>query len=331
MNMKVLVTVLTLLWFLAPDRVAWSGPPSDVLTVPGFGQVSLYAPPTLPSQVVLFVSGDGGWNLGVIPMAEALRDRGALVIGIDIRTFLKSLNAADSCAYPPGDLERLSRTVQLKRGLPEYQSAVLVGYSSGATWCYAALAAAPSETFAAAISLGFCPDLEIRRPLCSRMASRPRIERKDSASMWRPITKCKDRGWCCQGERRSGMRTAVTRAFAADVPGTRLFSCRRGHGFAVAQVGDQYLEATKRSLPHAASSGELSTAPEIRDLTLAEIPVPLGARTDTMAIIITGDGGGPDLDKQSRNRNGCSRDSLRGWSSLRYYWTREHQRAPPRT
>ena len=168
MNMKVLVTVLTLLWFLAPDRTAWGGPPSDVLTVPGFGQVALYAPHTVPSQVVLFVSGDGGWNLGVIPMAEALRDRGALVIGIDIRTFVKTLNAADSCAYPAGDLERLSRTVQLKRGLPEYRPPILVGYSSGATLVYAALAAAPPETFAGAISLGFCPDLEIRRPPCQQ-------------------------------------------------------------------------------------------------------------------------------------------------------------------
>ena len=43
---------------------------------------------------------------------------------------------------------------------------VLVGYSSGASLAYAAIAAAPPETFAGAISLGFCPDIEIRVEPC---------------------------------------------------------------------------------------------------------------------------------------------------------------------
>ena len=42
----------------------------------------------------------------------------------------------------------------------------LVGYSSGATLAYAALVQAPANTFRGAISLGFCPDLEVRRPFC---------------------------------------------------------------------------------------------------------------------------------------------------------------------
>jgi len=61
------------------------------LTVPTFGQVVVYAPSGSPDQVVLFVSGDGGWNLGVVSMAERLRGLGALVVGIDIRAFVKSL------------------------------------------------------------------------------------------------------------------------------------------------------------------------------------------------------------------------------------------------
>jgi len=56
--------------------------------------------------------------------------------------------------------------VQLPRKLPEYKRPIVVGYSSGATVAYAALVAAPPETFAGAISLGFCPDLEIRTAMC---------------------------------------------------------------------------------------------------------------------------------------------------------------------
>ena len=63
---------------------------ADTMRVPVFGSVTIYRGLTPPQQVVLFISGDGGWNLGVVGMAERLRDNGALVVGIDIRAFMKS-------------------------------------------------------------------------------------------------------------------------------------------------------------------------------------------------------------------------------------------------
>jgi type IV secretory pathway VirJ component len=139
---------------------------TETRTVPTFGRVVLYAPVSEPDQVVLFISGDGGWNLGVVAMAERLRDLGALVIGIDIRTFISSLEATPECAYPAGPLDDLSHAIQIHRKLRAYKPPVLVGYSSGATLVYAALAGAPPETFAGAISLGFCLDLEIHAAPC---------------------------------------------------------------------------------------------------------------------------------------------------------------------
>ncbi len=139
---------------------------TEMLTVPTFGRVAIYVPGRAPTEVVLFISGDGGWNLGVVAMAERLRAEGALVVGIDIRSLLRSLDASSGCVYPAGNLEELSRNVQLHLKLPAYKRPVLVGYSSGATLAYAALASAPQETFAGAVSLGFCPDLQIHAPLC---------------------------------------------------------------------------------------------------------------------------------------------------------------------
>lgn len=159
MNRLIAVGVILL---LAPPNAPGAAP-TETLKAPGFGTVTLYSPAGSPDQVVLFVSGDGGWNLGVVSMAERLRDAGALVAGVDIRAFLRTLESATTCAYPAGALEELSRAVQLHRKVPAYRRPILVGYSSGATLVYAALVAAPPETFAGAISLGFCPDLEIRR------------------------------------------------------------------------------------------------------------------------------------------------------------------------
>ena len=59
----------------------------------------------------------------------------------------------------------LSQYVQKKLGLPEYHPPILVGYSSGATLVYAVLVEAP-KTFPGAVSLGFCPDLLLKKPLC---------------------------------------------------------------------------------------------------------------------------------------------------------------------
>lgn len=44
-----------------------------------FGKVALYQSVSQPSQVVLFVSGDGGWNLGVVDMARELSNLHNLV------------------------------------------------------------------------------------------------------------------------------------------------------------------------------------------------------------------------------------------------------------
>lgn len=323
MKMRVLTVVLAMLFSGSAGRVAWSGPVTELLVVPGFGQVSVYAPRGTPSQVVLFVSGDGGWNLGVVPMAEALRDRGALVVGVDIRAFVKALNASNSCAYPAGDLERLSRTVQLKRGLREYKAPILVGYSSGATLVYAALAAAPPETFAGAISLGFCPDLEITRPPCQQNGLTATRRKNGPGFGLAPNHQIRTPWMVLQGDIDQVCAPAVTQAFIAAVPGAKLFGLPKvGHGFAVPHNWEpQYLAAYDAIVAQRAKSEPGATAPEVRDLSLTEVPVAPSARTDTMAIILTGDGGWAGLDKSLAAGLAARGVPSVGWSSLRYYWT----------
>lgn len=143
-----------------------------------FGSVALYGPERDAAHVVLFVSGDGGWNKGVVDMARALSTRDTLVAGIDITRYLKAMEASPgACSYPAADFEELSRFIQKRAGRPRYELPVLVGYSSGATLVYAILAQAPPGTFRGGISLGFCPDLPLRKPLCRGSRSRGRSTR----------------------------------------------------------------------------------------------------------------------------------------------------------
>ena len=130
------VRIVTLLFVALtwPSTIRGQAPASTTLTVPTFGTVTLYQPTTTPTQVVLFLSGDGGWNLGVVPMAEMLRREGALVVGIDIRTFMKNLDAGPSCVYPAGPLEELSRAVQQHAKLPFYHPPSSSGIRPARRW-----------------------------------------------------------------------------------------------------------------------------------------------------------------------------------------------------
>ena len=307
---------------LAPAALA--GEPSETLTVPTFGRVALYAPPGAPDQVVLFVSGDGGWNLGVIPMAERVRDLGALVVGIDIRTFLQSLEAAKSCAYPAGPLEELSRTVQLQRRLPAYKRPMLVGYSSGATLVYAALAAAPPETFAGAISLGFCPDLEIHNAPCRQRGLAFQKKVKGVGYDLAPFAGLQVSWMVLQGEADQVCAPAATRAFVAATGSTRLFSLPKvGHGFSVPPNWEpQFIEAygaiARAHAPVEAARGSMTG---IEDLGLVEVPARSGADRGALAVILTGDGGWADIDKSVAAGLAAAGVPVVGWSSLDYYWT----------
>src|SRR5262245_41811465 len=62
-----------------------------------FGTVTVYKPSVMAQSVAIFLSGDGGWNLGVVNMAEALADKGAVVIGVDVTHYLHSLRDKNSC------------------------------------------------------------------------------------------------------------------------------------------------------------------------------------------------------------------------------------------
>ncbi len=100
-------------------------------------------------------------------MAAELASEGSLVVGIDTQKFFDVLDDDDgTCVFPDGDLENLSHYVQAYYKLPTYYTPVLLGYSAGASLAYATLVQAPRGVFGGALSLAFCADLDLVKPLC---------------------------------------------------------------------------------------------------------------------------------------------------------------------
>jgi pimeloyl-ACP methyl ester carboxylesterase len=139
----------------------------ETLAHPTFFRVTLHHATPTPQHVVLFVSGDPGWEGGVRDMAEVMAGLDTLVVGVDIRYYMRSLRNADApCSDAASDFAELSRFVEKRLGYRKTVTPWLAGYSSGATMVYAVLAQAAPGSFQGALSFGFCPDLQVVKPFC---------------------------------------------------------------------------------------------------------------------------------------------------------------------
>ncbi|MBV9345623.1 MAG: hypothetical protein JO341_04745 [Gammaproteobacteria bacterium] len=138
------------------------------ITLPGtdrLGGLRVYAPAGPARHLVLLLSGDGGWNSGLEAIAAGLKADGALVAGIDSRSWLARMEREPaSCAAPGRQLESVSHALAQHYGLTV--PALLVGHSAGATLAVIALAQASPRTFRGALTLAFCPELDLSVPVC---------------------------------------------------------------------------------------------------------------------------------------------------------------------
>ena len=356
---------LTLLFGVAAGAAA-APVPAPVLATAGealefgpFGKVVVYRETPHPAHVVLFVSGDGGWNLGVVDMARALASLDALVVGIDVTHYLKASAAVPgACTYAAADFEGLSQFVQKTLDYPAYVAPVLIGYSSGATLVYAVLAESPGETFAGAISLGFCPDLPLTKPLCKGSALEWVAGPGGKGVSFRPAKELPAPWIALQGVIDQVCDPVKTQEYAAQVGGGEVVMLPKvGHGFSVephwmpqlrqafdrlvvASAGEEGAGAAARPAaggtgvpgptegagPAAGGESPSATAPpgEVEDLPLVELPAATDGG-DLLAVIASGDGGWSGLDKQVGRALSAEGIPVVGWNSLRYYW---HARTP---
>ncbi len=138
-----------------------------------FGTVRIYLPQGRAQSLALLVSGDGGWGTGIASIAQELSGTDTLVAGVDGREFLQGLGgSAAQCASPGGELARLGEFLIARYHLAPATRATLVGHSAGATLAYVALAQSPPGTFTGALTLSFCSELDLARPLCPAPALR---------------------------------------------------------------------------------------------------------------------------------------------------------------
>jgi type IV secretory pathway VirJ component len=289
-----------------------------------FGTVSVYIPQGKPKSVAIFLSGDGGWELGVLNMARALEQTGAVVIGVDIRQYFSGLGKLAArpdapCQMIAADFESLSHQVQKQIGLGEYVVPVLVGYSSGATVVYATLVQSPPGTFAGALSLGFCADQDfVGVSLCPGAGLRYSTN-KQHELVFEPATSLRQPWIAFQGQKDAVCNPQAADVFAARVANGEIVRLPTvGHGFSVeSHWMPQFLDAYARLSARPAPA--VAPAADIGDLPLQEVHA--SGTSNEFALLLTGDGGWAGLDQDLAARLAADGVPTVGLNSLKYFWS----------
>jgi type IV secretory pathway VirJ component len=292
-----------------------------------FGEVHLYQSRAEARDVVLFFSGDDGWNANTNTLAQHLADKGAIVAGIDVRHYLAQLEKShEACVSPSVDLENLSRFLQAKLNLKRYIQPTLVGYGSGATLAYAALGQAPEGLLKGALSIGFCPDLELKKPLCKGMDIEANAGASASTSKNSTVLPNKSlpgKWLVLQGDADLQCPIASTRRFVAAVPRGEIVALPKvDHAYSVDDKLLSKFEAAYERLAASPAARPGETVSPVAGLPLIEVRPPAAAMPSPwFAVFLSGDGGWVGLDRGVSRELAAHGISVVGWDSLKYFWS----------
>ncbi len=321
---------LILLFLLLPFALSASkGLTTAVVSHGPFGDVHIYRNSAPIEGVVLFISGDGGWNAGVVKMARSFADMNVMVVGIDIVHYMKSITRTKGkCLYPAGDFENLSMVLQKKLKINTYFKPILVGYSSGATLAYALLAQAPANTFKGAIALGFCPDIETSKPFCSGNGLKYHVLKQGKSIYLDRYEKFTSPFIVLQGSVDEVCNVQATAEFLKGLKNTEIVVLPKvGHGFAVQNRWiPQMKEALKKIItaPTFGTTTPIAPVNGVSTSAIAHLPLVFLKGSDSpnkpLAFLISGDGGWTDFDNSIAEALAQDGISCIGFDTQKYFW-----------
>lgn len=296
----------------------------EALSYGRFGKLTIYQPPIAANNLVLFVSGDGGWEYGVVNMARFLAEQGALVVGIDSKQYRANLaHQKTGCLYPAADFEQLSMMLQKKYHFTDYHKPILAGYSYGATLIYAMLAQAPAGTFRGGISLGFAPDIELPASLCAGSGLTYHTVKGKKGYFMNPVAELPAPLIALNGmiDQSSDYKTALS--FFKGMKQAQLVSLPKvGHGFSIA---DNWLPQFKIAYDELKTPVDhLETGHHLPPTVQTTMPIKVypaqNPDSHKVLFMISGDGGWTSFD-QGLAMSFTKKDvTVIGLDAQKYFW-----------
>jgi type IV secretory pathway VirJ component len=298
----------------------------EVLAHGRFKHVEIFRPRGEVKHFALLMSGDGGWSSRLARMAGALASDGTLVAGVDTAQLFADLEKdGGDCVLPDGDLENLSHYVQAYYKVPTYYTPILIGHSAGATLAYTSLAQAPPGIFGGALTLSFCVELDLRKPLCQVQGLR--YSKLKTGFRLLPPPQLQAPWIALHGVKDHICPIADARAFVAQTKGARLVELPNlAHSYTGSGVDwlPQF-KAAFESIVATQVTPRLPAPPaSLADLPIVEVeatPAAVPGSSDSFAVLLSGDGGWAGIDKEVAGLLADRGVPTAGVDSLRYFWT----------
>jgi phosphatidylglycerol lysyltransferase len=283
--------------------------PARAIETGNLGDVRQINPVGAMRGLVVLFSDARGWSSVSDDTAAALAHDGALVVGVDLPTYLQRLDTltGETCHSVVGDIESISRQIQRERGSTSYRTPIVAGIGEGGALAAITLAQAPGATIAGAVS--YDPTLSVRSriPLCSTSTTSAEPGGGFAYGPWPSLP-----GFWMVG-------------FPAgrDTPGRQRIAALKAAGTPVnvsnsAGSAADTLAALLRPL---LAPGATAPTAGIANLPLVELPAE--PRGPLLAIVLSGDGGWRDVDKAIAQKLQSDGVSVVGWDSLRYFWSKK--------
>jgi type IV secretory pathway VirJ component len=281
---------------LAQPVAAQPALPVPAPDLASFGGARLFSPDGRLHRVVVLFSSNTGWSAREDAAAGSLRKNGATVVGVDLPAYVARLNAVDGpCVFPLGDIEGISRQLQRAANIETYIAPAIAGFDAGGGLVLSIAQQTPAVTIDLALSVDTEPASDLAKPLC----------KADPAA---PV---------------SGINTIL----AAHTPRARGAGDAIAAKLSAAGLGIQQMNVADDAAAFAPLIEMLNTPP--RKDPLAAIPLvelPTANRSDTLAVVYSGDGGWRDLDKTIAEYLQAQGVPVIGVDSLRYFWS---EKLPP--
>jgi type IV secretory pathway VirJ component len=292
--MKRLFVSLLLLVLAAPIFAQDAPPAAAPLDTGLLGTPLILKPAGIPTGVAFLFSGAGGWGAEEQKAAEAMRAGGVVAVGISLPDYRARLDADDGeCLYLVSDIEGVSYQLQRELGVRTYHSPRILGIGAGGGLVLSIVQQTPAATIGEAIAVDARPAPDLKKPLCGLDATPPEVGVTTIRALSTPAA---------DAPSRAAVAAVVARGVTVELSDTH------------AAAGD--------ALAAAALDGMNKPAPaEDRLAGLPLVELPAATPSDTMAIVLSGDGGWRDLDKTIAEAFQVRGVSTLGVDSLRYFWS----------
>jgi type IV secretory pathway VirJ component len=283
-----------------------------------FGTVSYVRPEGEPKRVILLLSGEQGTGEREAAMARELAAAGSLVLQVDTPQYFSTAGNGKGRLMPAVSFETLSQVGQKETELKTYHQPVLMGTGIGAALAYVALAESPSDTFAGAVSDGFCPVLASEELF--RRGNGLEIDRKwkgpgvrvlPNPAIQNPWLLFERPGLKCASGPPTDFLKAVDAAklipAPAGVPPQEVWRKQLAKALPILDEYQRQMDA------------KMAARGDVKDLPLVEVQAQ-GPAKDALAVIVTGSGGFVGLDRKMGNQLTLRGVPVVGLSSLGYFW-----------